>query len=353
MARVWLGVAIGGLGVGVLLAMTNCAEPTQIVVDVFTDACPGPNKKQSLNSTGIAVGTADNIESRRPSSTTVGCAPGSGSIVGNLTIYPSGNKDDEVAIKVLGGIESTPDRCEPPFYAGCIVHRRQMRFIPNTTQHVTVRLLLACLNRQCPPGFTCDNGACVAPSALLDDGGTIPDADRIESSVVPDAADPCAGCKGDCVAAGATKKCVVDCSKVDCAGEQCAKALDCEIRCSKTDKCADVKCTTDKKCTVTCGPEKNSCAKVTCAADECDVHCGLPGGADEVCNANGNIILVAVTRASLDCEGKRACKTASCNSGTCTLKCNPAQPKAPQDTACPISSPACIGGCKDWNTPNP
>lgn len=353
MARLWLGAAIGTLGVGALLAMTNCAEPTQIVVDVFTDACPGPNKKQSINSTGIAVGTADNIENRRPSSTTVGCAPGSSSIVGNLTIYPSGNKDDEVAIKVLGGIESTPDRCDPPLYAGCIVHRRQMRFIPNTTQHATVRLLLACLNRQCPPGKTCDNGACVAPSAILDDGGTTPDAEVTESSVVPDAGDSlCAGCKGDCVvpSGSQTKKCIVDCSKVDCTGELCAKTLDCDISCTSGGKCTDIKCTTDKKCTVSCDRVKNACGKVECRADECNISCL----ADEACSPNGNLILVGQSRAHLDCQGKKACKQASCEGRSCKLTCQPAQGP---DTACPNPRPCtpigANGACDDWNTPNP
>jgi hypothetical protein len=38
-----------------LLALVDCAEPTQIVVEVYSDACPG-TKGQAINQTGIAVG---------------------------------------------------------------------------------------------------------------------------------------------------------------------------------------------------------------------------------------------------------------------------------------------------------
>ncbi len=350
MARVWLGGAIGALGVCALFAMTNCAEPTQIVVHVFTDACPGSGRAQVISRTGIAVGTASTIESHRPAATKVGCESPGG--VGTLTIYPSGSNDDEVAIKVLGGVELAPDACDPPLYAGCIVYRRMMRFIPHQTQHATVRLLLACLDRQCPAGLACYNGGCVAVSDILEDGGIAADSHPIESGVIPDAASDganpsCAGCKGTCDGT----KCNVDCAAVDCnAGDVCAKALDCTMTCAKTGKCTDVMCTTDKKCTVDCGPEKNSCAKVRCKADECHVNCR----GDETCSSNGDISLIGTSKASLDCEGQAACKAASCESKECILTCHPFMGK-PGDVACPNPKPCTprtSGACDQWNSPN-
>ena len=346
-------VAIGALAVLGLLAMTNCAEPTQIVVEVFTDACPSSGKPEVIHSTGIAVGTADNIEQRRPSSTHEGCESATG--VGTLVIYPSGAKDAEVAIKVLGGVESTPDRCDPPGYAGCIVHRRMLRFIPNVTQRATVRLTLACLNRQCPTGTTCDNGACVGDRDLLEDGGTNADAARLESGVVlppfdaaaPDTGDPaCAKCAGECVGG----VCNVDCSKVACNGEVCAPTLPCTITCPKAGNCANVSCTTTQKCRIDCA-KNGTCQKLACVADECVVNCH----GDDACNVGADISLTGTTKASLDCQMKRACRGAKtfCTGKACTLTCSPS---SGGDNACPLTAGPCIavgnGACDGWTQPN-
>lgn len=345
-------VAIGALAVLGLLAMTNCAEPTQIVVEVFTDACPSSGKPEVVHSTGIAVGTADNIETRRPSSTREGCETATG--VGTLVIYPSGSNDAEVAIKVLGGVESTPDRCDPPAYAGCIVHRRMMRFIPHVTQRATVRLTLACLNRQCPIGTTCDNGVCVGDRDLLEDGGVTADAARLESGIVvppadasvPETGDPCLGCAGTCVLG----ECNVDCAVVECKGQLCAPTLPCKISCTKPGGCADIACKTTKKCEIDCA-KGGTCGKLVCVADDCDVSCS----GDDACNVNADISLTGTTRAKLDCNGKRACRTATtfCTGADCDLDCNPG---GGGENACPSTIGQCValvtGACATWNTPN-
>ena len=346
--------AIGAVCLCVMFGLTHCAAPTQIVVEVFTDACPSSGKPEVIHSTGIAVGTADNIESRRPSSTREGCETATG--VGTLVIYPSGDKDEEVAIKVLGGVESAPDRCDPPAYAGCIVHRRMLRFIPNVTQRATVRLTLACLNRQCPSGTTCDNGACVSDRDVRIDGTTNPGADRVEAGVVPpldaggpDTGDPlCVGCAGLC--AGGV--CTVDCSKTTCVGQLCAPTLPCVIDCPKTGNCKDIACTTSNKCTIDCGNGRDSCEKVACTADDCDVTCN----GDDSCNVGAVLSLKGATRAKLTCNGKKACKTAniSCRGNDCNLSCSNTGP----DYACPAPVPlgSCIspqlGGCSGWYQPN-
>ena len=346
-------VAIGALAVLGLLAITNCAEPTQIVVEVFTDACPSSGKPEVIHSTGIAVGTADNIETRRPSSTREGCETATG--VGTLVIYPSGANDAEIAIKVLGGVESAPDRCDPPAYAGCIVHRRMMRFIPHVTQRATVRLTLACLNRQCPVGTTCDNGVCVGDRDLLEDGGVTADAAVVESGVVvppvdgstADTGDPaCAKCAGVC--AGGV--CTVDCSKVACSGELCAPTLPCKISCTKAGDCANVQCTTTAKCEIDCA-KGGSCQKLVCVADECSVSCS----GDDACNTNADISLTGKKSASLDCNGKRACRTAKtfCTGANCSLACTPS---SGGENACPSTIGSCVavgnGACDNWNQPN-
>ena len=345
--------AFGALAVLGLFPLTQCAEPTQIVVEVFTDACPTSGKPEVIHSTGIAVGTAENIETRRPSSTREGCESETG--VGTLVIYPSGATDAEVAIKVLGGVESTPDRCDPPGYAGCIVHRRMLRFIPNVTQRATVRLTLACLNRQCPLGTTCDNGACVDDRDVRDDGSSSPDASRQESGIVlppfdgavSDTGDPaCAKCAGVC--SGGV--CNVDCSKVACSGEVCAPTLPCNITCPKPGNCANVRCTTSRKCKIDCA-KNGTCQKLVCVADDCEVDCH----GDDACNVNADISLSGTTRAVLDCRMKKACVTATtfCTGKDCSLDCDPSSGGS---NACPqpigLCVPVVVDACAGWNEPN-
>ncbi|MDB5212276.1 MAG: repeat domain protein [Myxococcaceae bacterium] len=346
--QAFIATGLAALGV-VVVGLVDCAAPTQIVVEVYSDACPSPTRNgQSINSTGIAVGKPAEIEAKPPVAVRDTCEQASGPGVGTLTIYPSGANDEDVAIKVVAGVDVPADACRTPDYAGCIVHRRVVRFIPHTTQRLTVRLSLACLNRVCPAKNTCDNGVCKAETDLLPDGGTVADAaiqeaGFAEGGVIVDAGGPdaCTGCKGTCSPTG----CAVDCKTQVCDGtEQCSPTLPCTITCDGTGHCNDLHCTTAGKCTVTCGSPKTSCDKVTCNAGECDVTCN---GADS-CNGDGGIVLDAATKASLSCIGDDACNTASCNSPDCKLDCNPS---SGSKRACPSPAP-CTGGCADWNNPN-
>lgn len=338
--------SLAGAGIAAL-ALVDCAEPTQIVVEVYSDACPG-TKGQAINQTGIAVGNAESIDNKPPSALRDGCqrAPG----VGTLTIYPSGSNDDEVAIKVVAGVDTTPDRCLAPGYAGCIAHRRVMRFVPHTTQRAIVRLSLACLNRICPAGKTCDDGLCKDENDLLPDGGTRADAETQEAGISPDSGadagvvDPCIGCKGECT----NGACNVNCGTVNCGtGNLCAPTLPCTITCPETGDCNDVTCTTAAKCTVRCGNGRTACGQVSCNAQECDVRCD----GNDSCNGDGGIRLDAGTTAKLACNGNKACRFASCNAAVCQLSCDPA---GGPNLACPDpGSRPCTptSNCTAWNTP--
>ncbi len=334
-----LVVSAGGL--------VDCAAPTEIVVEVRSDApCATANHTgPAVNSTGIAVGTSADIDNKAPAAFRETCeAPESGGI-GTLVIYPSGARDAEVAIKVVAGVDNVgPEQCQPPDYAGCIVHRRVMRFVPNTTQRIFVRLSLACLNRVCPSNQTCDDGVCKSETDILPDGGTkddaaIAEAGQADGTTPLDAgsADACAKCNGVCSATG----CAVDCkTKVCNPADDCSPTLPCTITCDGTGHCNDVRCTTSETCTVNCGMPKNSCNKVTCSAGTCVVNCS---GANS-CSGDGGIFLDASTAATLNCIGDNACGTASCNSPDCKLLCNP---NSGGNNACPSPAP-CSGGCDDW-----
>jgi hypothetical protein len=339
------GTALAASGL-VILALVSCAEPTQIVVQVYSEAC---NVEHRINQTGIFVGKASDIDSRPPSAVRDGCETSTD--IGSLTIYPSGDKDEEVAIKVLSGVDTTPDRCLPPDHPGCIVQRRLVRFIPNTTQHVIVRLSLACLNRSCASGTTCDEGVCKPQDDITSNPGTRPDASVVEGSIPFDAGradgaalDPCTGCKGVC----ANGVCAVDCKTTACTtgAEVCAPTLPCVVTCADAGSCTDLRCTTTDSCTIKCGTPKSSCTKVACNANKCDVRCE---GAQSCITTGAGISIVAKTKGQLLCSGNNACNVASCSAPTCELRCSPL---GGAKDACPKPADRpCVGGCTSWNSP--
>lgn len=340
-------VSTGLTAVG-LLALVHCAEPTQIVVEVYSDACEAPGRPKKINQTSIIVGKANDLDTRPPSAVRDGCE--GTTAVGSLTVYPSGDKDEEVAIRVISGIDSTPDRCFAPGYAGCVAQTRIAHFIPNTTQRVVVKLALACLNRTCLGGTTCDNGVCKQEEDVLLDGGTRDDAPVVEAGVTPDAAvdaappDPCIGCQGVCQGG----VCKVDCAKTSCRTgvEVCAPTLPCEITCQGGGSCSDLRCTTTESCRISCGDRKESCTKVSCNAKSCDVACA---GVESCKTGAGGISIVAGVKGTLECTGDNACDKASCNAPTCELTCDPI---GGNRSACPPpTARPCTGGCAKWNSP--
>jgi hypothetical protein len=350
----WLRAGIVGstlAGAGLLaIGLVDCAEPTQIVVEVYSDACRVSGITRKFDTTGIAVGTPADIDNKAPTTTKEGCpttVKGGGGFrgVGTLTIYPSGDNDAEIAIKVVTGLDRAPDECSVrDGYRGCIAHRRIMHFVPNTTQRAIIRLSLKCLNINCGAGQTCDEGQCKRDVDLLADGGTVADAQTTEASA-PDGAvdagspDACTGCSDECV----NGECRVDCSKgAGCATtELCAPTLPCVITCGPGNgKCADIHCTTSAKCSVECRGDK-SCGKITCNAKDCDVECDGTGSCSEP------IVLDASASGDLSCRDDKACVSASCNSPRCEMECQPSLGACPDAGARP-----CTGGCQKWNDPD-
>ena len=135
MGRARLGAMIGVAFVGGVLALglADCAEPTQIEIDVRTDACG------VLKNAGIAVTSPERIDTAeltiftpdRPDNQ--GCEEKPADRVGTLIIYPSGANDAEVGIRVVGGIGRSAQECKAGNYAGCVVARRIEKFVEGTT----------------------------------------------------------------------------------------------------------------------------------------------------------------------------------------------------------------------------
>jgi hypothetical protein len=358
MGRARLGALIGVAVVGGILAigLANCAEPTQIEIDVRTDACG------VIKNAGIAVTTPDRIDTAeltiftpdRPDNQ--GCESKPADRVGTLIIYPSGSKDAEVGIRIVGGIGRTAQECKPGNYAGCVVARRIESFVEGTTKKVIVILSRACEGKDCGLGKECNqDGACVVnlPDGGKEDGGTLdaqilPDApiddgptDAPVGDVADAAVDACVACTG----AGRTcnaGQCAVDCTVAGagaCANTVCGAGLDCTFDCNALNACQGSICAAGaKSCRFNCNAGQPACKDVTCVAPNCHVQCEQGGRCDGTFTLGGG-------DASIVCNGNQSCDDVtgvSCNAaGNCFIDCDPG--------SCPPKK--CDGGtCTgDWD----
>ncbi len=128
-----------------------CRTPTQLTVEVTTDV---PCK--SGLSTAVAIGRLDDPEDKPFATTSGECG------VGSVVVVPSGAKDEQLAIRVVMGVDKSPEQCVRDGYkGGCIVARRALRFIPHTELTVKTPMRGVCKDVQCPSAQTCVAGKCL------------------------------------------------------------------------------------------------------------------------------------------------------------------------------------------------
>lgn len=315
-------------------AATDCAEATQIIVDVRSDACPAPNRTVAINSTGIAVGSATTIDNARDAATKEGCERNTDR-VGTLTIYPSGENDETVTFRVVSGVEVRLDECKAKNYAGCITQHRTIRFQPRTTQTVLVKMSLSCLGKTCPAGQTCEDGVCVSSVVLPPgtdagsgvDGTVLPDGPIADA---PPADAPVDGAPRGCSASvcnGPGMKCVnnvcvIDCSydggAPPCQGRNvCPGDLDCRVVCNNP-QCSNVECRTLGTCVMQCSGANSCNGESRCVAARCDVDCT----GDSSCQS----FRLGGADATIRCPGKngnvKVCSNVDCTATTCRMACD-------------------------------
>jgi hypothetical protein len=145
-----------------LATLSGCQPPTQITLELSTDIpCNG-----TFGGASIFVGSKGEVEDQPATTTTTACNAGTGRI-GSLVVVPSAGSDSEVAIKVVGGRNWSPDRCGmgdalPAAGDGCVVARRILRFVPQTPLELPIALRDSCVGVECPADQTCANGLCVS-----------------------------------------------------------------------------------------------------------------------------------------------------------------------------------------------
>jgi hypothetical protein len=142
-------------------AHAACRPPTQITVEIFTDV-----RCSDLRGTSITVGSLDSLEARPPETTTLKCSDEGR--IGSLVIVPRGDRDDEIAIRVVTAFAVDLSQCAGPTYGpGCIVARRSLRFVPNSSLQVPIKMNAVCRGIPCGAFDTCAGGGCV--SAVIAD----------------------------------------------------------------------------------------------------------------------------------------------------------------------------------------
>lgn len=150
------------LGAGLLL-VTSCRDATQLVLNVHTNMpCSDGASWQGV---AIYVGKAGRgVEETSPTLVTHSCDE-SGS-VGSLVVTPSGDKDDEVGLRIVAGITQNPEKCAENGYEGCIVARRALRFRPHDSLELEVELTEDCVSVGCDAEHSCVRGSCIEARAI-------------------------------------------------------------------------------------------------------------------------------------------------------------------------------------------
>lgn len=156
--------------VGVLAG--SCREPTQVTIVATTNVTYRPTIVTAFTVGSGAVEVAEpSTESR--------AAWGPDGAVGTLVSVPRGDRDAALAVKVVMGIARDPRDCLAANYAGCIVARRRLRYVPHERLTLPVPLYARCEGVPCDADTTCNAlGTCVSidvdPSRCSPEGCGLP-----------------------------------------------------------------------------------------------------------------------------------------------------------------------------------
>ncbi|MCA2981472.1 MAG: hypothetical protein INH37_24625, partial [Myxococcaceae bacterium] len=218
-----------------------CLDPTSLIVTVTTDVPCGRAAGVS-----VTVGAPGEVEAAEPAVITTDCVDGT---IGGLTVVPQGSRSASVALRVAMAVGGDVERdCTPARgYAGCIVSRRQLRFLPQRTVRVPVELRASCRDVPCDAETTCFlSGQCVAAgiaaptcagtdcvAELPGDGPTAPpdagmDAGWLDAGVDAGAED--AGAPTPCAAVSCQTGFACEdggCVELACLGAQCPPEAPC------------------------------------------------------------------------------------------------------------------------------
>lgn len=172
----------------------GCYGATAIQVQVTTTVSCATGASLTTQIFTGATGTTD--FGTAPAAETDRCVA-SEPRVGTLSVVPSGARDDQFDLEVVGAVGVPIADCRPIMSGGapaatsgvtktkgCIVARRRVSFRPHKSLTVPVLLSDRCIDVPCGVDQTCDLGIC-APTSLCDETGC--PRERADVGAAPDA----------------------------------------------------------------------------------------------------------------------------------------------------------------------
>ena len=131
------------LALGAAILAWGCREPTQIKVELTTDAdC------SLVEGTNLTTGRLESIAPNSPPNLETSTCDQQR--IGSVVLVPSGENDGRVGLRVVTGIEKSPDACiADDFTGGCIVAWRSLRYVPHSSLVLPIAMKLDCLDVLC------------------------------------------------------------------------------------------------------------------------------------------------------------------------------------------------------------
>lgn len=183
--------------------LLQCAEPTALVVEVYSEVPCAPGADVALFSQTDGA----------PTSFATRCEPQTDGTArrGEVVIVPAGDKSAPVTFSIRGNAGSVPldPACTGADRSSCIEARRSLRFLPGTTSRLRVDLRLSCAGVRCSATQTCVQGTCV--DAEIDPG-------KCASTCAEDSLPPAPAYAARTLTCGAEHSCVIEGGVVKCWG---------------------------------------------------------------------------------------------------------------------------------------
>jgi hypothetical protein len=154
----WVGSAIA---CGSVICANACLEPTEIIVEIHTNA-----RCSDIRDTAIVVARPGMVAATAPVANAMGCKEEGR--IGSIVIL----RGAASILEVTTGFSRNADDCRAKPGLGCIVSRRDLRFIPNRSLRITIDQDVDCSGVPCDTEVaTCERGTCVPISQAGADGG--------------------------------------------------------------------------------------------------------------------------------------------------------------------------------------
>jgi hypothetical protein len=141
-------------------ALPACQDPTQIKLELSTDVLCTDLVETKLWVRDLAV---DEFDLERAVVDHRGPEPycSNDGRIGSIVAVPRDDDDAAIGLEVITRVGNL-ECARPPFYGpGCIIARRGVRFLPQTSLELPIRLTLDCLGVVCEATETCQAGQCV------------------------------------------------------------------------------------------------------------------------------------------------------------------------------------------------